>query len=170
MNGKAFLRGDEAEDGRIDIARPRSHHQSFERRHAHGGVHGTPAANGRSRASIAEVQADDIGLLARQIAHRAVAIRHVAVGDAVKSVPANPVAQVEMIRNRVQIGALRRANGETPYQTRRLAEFAVPASSRMARIPRRLVGLCSGARSMQFSIPFMTSSLMRTESVKISPP
>ena len=30
-----FLGGDEVEDGRVDIARARPHHQAFERRHPH---------------------------------------------------------------------------------------------------------------------------------------
>ena len=106
VQGEAFLRGDEAQDGRIDVAGPRSHHQAFERRHAHGRVHGTPAANGRGGTSVSEMKAHDVGLLPRQIANRAVAIGHVPVGDAVESVAADAVAQIEMVRNRVQVGML----------------------------------------------------------------
>src|SRR5579863_9266745 len=105
MKGEAFLCGDKAKYRRIDIAGSRSHHQSFERRHAHGRLDGLTGADGGGRASVSEVQADDVGLLPGEIANRAVAIRHVTVGDAVEAVPANAVAKIEVVRNRIQIRA-----------------------------------------------------------------
>ncbi len=107
VDGQAFLCGDEAQNGRIDVAGSRSHHESFERSHAHGCIDGAPTANSGGGTSVSEVQAYDISILPWQIANRAIAITHVSVGDAVEAVAADPVAQVEMIRNRVQIRALR---------------------------------------------------------------
>jgi hypothetical protein len=65
------------------------------------------ASNGRGGTSVSEVKAYDIGLLTREIPNGAIAVRHEPVGNAVETIPANPVTQVEVIWNRVQIGALR---------------------------------------------------------------
>jgi len=45
-----------------------------------------------------------------------------------------------------------------------------PSSSWTARMPLRLAGLCSGARSMHSSMPAITPGSMRTESLNFSPP
>ena len=103
------LADDEVEDRRIEVAGARAHHQSLERREAHRRVDRVAADDRARRRAVAEVQRDDLRLLARAAGELAIAIRDVAVRRAVKAVSAHAVAPVELVRDRVEVRGLRQA-------------------------------------------------------------
>src|ERR1044072_950842 len=104
MRRQPLLRRDEIEDGRVYVAGARAHHQAFERRQAHRVVNAVARAYGRRRAAVAEMQRDDVSLLALQPSKFSVAISDVAVRRAVEAEAAYAVASVQLIGQRVEVG------------------------------------------------------------------
>src|SRR5438552_7780151 len=65
-----------------------------------------PISNRRRRASIPEVQGDDIGLLRAHSSQHLVALGDIAVRGPMKSITANVVPSVQVVRDSVQVGVL----------------------------------------------------------------
>jgi len=92
---------------RIDIPAAGSHHQAFQRRHAHGSIQRVAVLDGAGRAAVAKVQRDDVGFLARFAGELTVAIRHVTMRSAIKTVAPDFVPAIKLVRNGVKIRSFR---------------------------------------------------------------
>ncbi len=95
---------EEIDDGGIDVAAARAHHQAFQGREAHGGVDGPAVLDGRDRGAVAEVAGDDVRVLGEALEQLHGARGHVAVAGAVEAVAADLVLLVQLVGQAVQVG------------------------------------------------------------------
>ena len=166
------LRHDVEQDRGVEVAAARAHDQALERREAHRGVDRAAAVGSRrDRAAVAEVAGDhaEAGSLARAAEQLRRAPGDEAVRGAVEAVAADAVALVE----RRRAGRRGRPRGGMVWWKAVSKTATCGTSGRsVARraVARTLGGLWSGARSKQSSIARSTSSSIRTEGVKRSPP
>ena len=107
VEGPALAAHDVGDDGRVDRARTRSHHEALERREAHGGVDGLAVVHGRDRPAVAQVAGNE-----PQVAHGPPEkvcglLGGVAVARAVRAVAADLVLVVVAHGQRVHVGLRR---------------------------------------------------------------
>ena len=108
----AFAAHDVGEDGRVDVARTRAHHQTLERREAHGGVDGLAVVDGRDRTAVAQVARDEAEVAQRAAEQVGCLLGSVAVRRAMRAVTANMVVLVVAHRQRVHVGLRRHGRVE----------------------------------------------------------
>ena len=119
-----------------------------------------PCLDGGGRTAISQMKSDDVGLLASEPAQSAITEGDIAMRGAVESVATNAMAAIQMIGNRIEIGLLGKRMVERRVEHRNLRHILAQQIAG-GEMPFTLLGLCSGARSMQSSIPLRTRSSIK---------
>ena len=104
VEGDALAAHDVGEDGRIDGAGARAHHEALQRREAHGGVDGLPVVDRRDGAAVAQMARDEPQIAQRATEQVRRLLSRVAVARAVGSVAADAVVVVVAGRQGVHVG------------------------------------------------------------------
>ena len=107
VRAQMLLLHDGRDDGGVNRARARVHHDAVERRVAHRGVHAVAVVDGadrRARAQMAGNHLERAQVLPQKLGGAA---RHVLVRDAVEAELADVVLLVITVRDRVDVGATR---------------------------------------------------------------
>ena len=129
----------------------------------------TPFLMAAGRTAVAQVERDDVDLLARLPDHLPVAVGDVAVGGPVEPVTADAVLRVQVVGDGVEVGLFGQGGVEGRVEDRDLGDLF--AEDLGAGVDALEVGrVVQGARSAHSSICLSTSSSMRTDLVNFSAP
>ena len=101
---------DERNNGGVNGAGTRAHHNAVKRGQAHGGINRNAVLDGRDRAAVAQVARDQFQLFKRLAQELSGATRNVLVGRTMSAVLADAVLLVVLVGNRVHISL--RGHGE----------------------------------------------------------
>ena len=79
LNRETFFGGDKIENRSVEVAGASAHHKPLERSESHRSVHGLALANRGGRATVSQVERNDVGFLRRKASELTVPIGDVAV-------------------------------------------------------------------------------------------
>jgi len=111
-DGDLLLVHDVDDDGRVDVAAAGAHHQPFQRRETHRGIHRFSPLNGGGAGAVTQVQRDQVGVTRLGLQDLAGAAGDVEVGGPVEAVAPDGVLLVERVRDGVDVGVLRHGGVE----------------------------------------------------------
>ena len=103
LDRHSFLVHEKLVDGRINITRTGTHHKPRKRGHSHRGIDRVAAFHRANGAAVSKMQSDDVDVVPFFLRQLPVAVCHIPMGGAVKSVSANLVPPIELIRDCIQI-------------------------------------------------------------------
>jgi hypothetical protein len=89
------------QDAGIQVAGTRTHHQAFERRHAHAGVDAATVLDCSDARSIAQMAGNDPQLFRRHPQLGGHSVHHMRVTDAVETVATNAETPAQVSRQRI---------------------------------------------------------------------